>query len=77
MRHTAWQECYLGWLMDEMKREEETEEDVCEKVERSLMKKFRRSIWCQFTKAVRRYELVKRRLRGGLYFRRQGFHADG
>ena len=23
------------------------------------MKKFRRSIWCQFTKAVRRYELVK------------------
>ena len=41
--------------MDEMKREE----DVCEKVERSLMKKFRRSIWCQFTKAVRRYELVK------------------
>ena len=50
---------YLGWLMDEMKREEETEEDVCEKVERSLMKKFRRSVWCQFTKAVRRYELVK------------------
>ena len=30
-----------------------------EEIERSLIKKFRKDIWCKFTKAVREYELIK------------------
>ena len=48
---------YMEWLMREMKRQEA--DDVCHDVELSLRKKFRKSIWCNFTKAINRYELVK------------------
>ena len=48
---------YMEWLMREMKRQEA--DDVCHDVELSLRKKFRKSIWCSFTKAINRYELVK------------------
>lgn len=34
-------------------------EGFAEGVELSLRKKFRKKIWCQFTKALKRYELVK------------------
>lgn len=30
-----------------------------EEVEQSLRKKFRKNIWCKFTKAINEYELVK------------------
>lgn len=48
---------FMGWLMHDMKRQEEQE--ICKQVEESLRKKFKKSIWSNFTKAVRRYELVK------------------
>lgn len=48
---------YLGWLMEAVMNQEE--EEICDKVERSLQKKFRKSIWSPFTKAVKTYELVK------------------
>ncbi len=48
---------YLAWLMAEMKKKEA--DDFCEKVEYSLRKKFRRQIWCNFTKAINQYEMVK------------------
>ena len=35
------------------------ENTFCFDVEQSIRKKFRKSIWCKFTKAVREYELVK------------------
>ncbi len=35
------------------------EEDIKEKTERSLRKKFRKSIWCTFTKALKIYDLLK------------------
>ena len=41
------------------KEQEEEEASVCSKVEESLRKKFRKNIWCRFTKAVKQYELVK------------------
>ena len=51
---------YIAWLLDQMKKEQEEEEaDFCSKVEESLRKKFRKNIWCRFTKAVKQYELVK------------------
>ena len=28
-------------------------------IEKSIIKKFRKSVWCKFTKAIREYELVK------------------
>ena len=54
---------YLAWLMEAMKqkeeakKEEETPEDV--EIEPTIRKKFRKTIWCRFTRAVREYELVK------------------
>lgn len=54
---------YLGWLMEAMKQKEEAkkEEETPEyvEIEQSIRKKFRKTIWCRFTRAVREYELVK------------------
>ncbi len=49
---------YLAWLMESMKQEEE-QQDVYLDIEQSIRKKFKKSIWCKFTKAVKEYELVK------------------
>ncbi len=48
---------YIAWLLDTMKREEEL--DISKDVEKSIRKKFRKNIWCRFTKAINEYELVK------------------
>lgn len=48
---------YTAWLLDHM--QEEQEEEVSARAEQSIRKKFRKSIWCKFTKAINRYELVK------------------
>lgn len=54
---------YLAWLMEAMKQKEEAkkEEKTPEyvEIEQSIRKKFRKTIWCRFTRAVREYELVK------------------
>ncbi|MBR0085740.1 MAG: ATPase [Lachnospiraceae bacterium] len=59
-------EGYTGWLMQEIKRheaEEQMHEDADAEfkriVELSLQKRFRKSIFSKFTKAIREYELVK------------------
>lgn len=33
--------------------------DKCKDVERSIVKKFRKGIWCKFTKAINEYELIQ------------------
>ena len=55
---------YVAWLIDTMKRKEAAEKaaganEYVKEVEQSLRKKFRKSIWCKFTKAINEYELVK------------------
>ena len=54
---------YLAWLMESMKQKEEAqkEDETPEyvEIEQSIRKKFRKTIWCRFTRAVREYELVK------------------
>lgn len=54
---------YLAWLMEAMKQKEEAkkEEETPEyvEIEQSIRKKFRKTIWCRFTRAVREYELLK------------------
>lgn len=48
---------YIAWLLDTVKQQEA--EDYCKEVEKSIRKKFRKTIWCRFVKAVKDYELVK------------------
>ena len=48
---------YITWLMEQVKKQET--EEICEKAERSLQKKFRKAIWTRFTRAIKTYELVK------------------
>ena len=33
--------------------------DRCQEIERSIIKKFRKSIWCKFTNAVNEYQLIQ------------------
>ena len=48
---------YLAWLREELARQDDEQTRL--RVETSLRKRFREKIWCNFTKAVRRYELVQ------------------
>ncbi len=41
----------------EIKRE--PGDEICAQVEKSIRKKFRKNIWCKFTKGINQYELVK------------------
>ena len=54
---------YIAWLIDNMKQKEAAEKagegSFAKDVEQSLRKKFLKSIWCKFTKAINEYELVK------------------
>lgn len=50
---------YLAWLMQKMQEEEQALEITTFDIEQSLRKKFKKSIWSKFTKAVRDYELVQ------------------
>lgn len=48
---------YVSIVMDKMSQKRE--DDFANKVERSIIKTYRKTIWSKFTKAVRDYELVK------------------
>lgn len=48
---------YVSIVMDKMSQKRE--DDFAKKVERSIIKTYRKTIWSKFTKAVRDYELVK------------------
>ncbi len=48
---------YLAWLMGSFEQDEE-EDTFYLDVEQSIRKKFRKDIWCKFTKAVKEYQLV-------------------
>ena len=53
---------YGAWLVAQMKAEmgaAESGEDFARQAEESIRKKFRRTIWCKFTKAINEYGLVK------------------
>ena len=50
---------YIAWLLDAMSEDNESDTDFAKDVELSIRKKFRKKIWCKFTKAINEYELVK------------------
>lgn len=45
---------YIDWLRERM-----NDRNLTEQVELSLRKKFKKSIWCKFTKAINEYQLVQ------------------
>lgn len=51
---------YLTWLMDSTSSLKGSEEEkTYEEIEQDLRKKYRKNIWCRFTKAIRDYDLVQ------------------
>jgi len=48
---------YNTWLVHHLRQQEEA--DLCFKVENSLRKKFRKTIWSRFTQALKQYQLVQ------------------
>ena len=48
---------YIAWLIDRMS--EPQKQDKAKEAEQSLRKKFKKTIWSKFTKAITTYELVK------------------
>mgnify|MGYP000630122331 CR=1 FL=1 len=55
---------YLAWLMADMQQrsEEKSDDEFAAEVEESIRKRFKKSIWSKFTKAINEYELVKVRI---------------
>lgn len=45
--------------MEQIELEEKNASHFAEMAERSIIKKFRRELWCRFTKAVQEYELIQ------------------
>lgn len=52
---------YMQWLMDSMAEEQVSPQadTLYKDIEQSITKKFKKAIWCKFTKAINEYELVQ------------------
>ena len=52
---------YIAWLMADIKKmsAEKSDDEFAAEVEESIRKRFKKSIWSKFTKAINEYELVK------------------
>ena len=51
---------YIAWLMDRLDSQEQSgQQERAREVEQSLRKRFKKTIWSKFTKAINTYELVK------------------
>lgn len=50
---------YLQLYLIRLLEEDELIAEKTAEIERSIIKKFRKTIWCKFTKAINQYELIK------------------
>lgn len=50
---------YLRLYLERILKEDEAVKEKTKEIERSIIKKFRKNIWCKFTKAINTYELIK------------------
>lgn len=50
---------YLQLYLSRLLQEDELIAEKTAEIERSIIKKFRKTIWCKFTKAINQYELIK------------------
>ena len=51
------EEGYMGWLMREMQREQDTEK--CAQIEEGLRKTYHKRLFSKFAKAVRTYDMIQ------------------
>lgn len=51
--------CEDGSVIDNVIDNDSLKSEYCKDVEQSIRKKFRKTIWCKFTKAINEYDLVK------------------
>ena len=76
MKHTALKGGYVGWLMADMKKKEA--DDVCEHVELSIRKKFKKEDLVQIYKKLSENMNWSKRVTGSQYvFPVERFNADG
>lgn len=57
-------EGYLGYMRNQLESDAENEADRfdlerCKKIEKSIIKKYRKTIWSRFVKGIKTYELIK------------------
>jgi tRNA(Ile)-lysidine synthase TilS/MesJ/rhodanese-related sulfurtransferase len=50
---------YLRIQIEQFMEDEKASAERCKDIERCIIKKFRKEIWCKFTKAINEYELIK------------------
>ncbi len=50
---------WLRYLAEQFMQDEQAADRRCKEIERSLIKKFRKEIWSQFTKAINQYHLIE------------------
>jgi tRNA(Ile)-lysidine synthase TilS/MesJ/rhodanese-related sulfurtransferase len=50
---------YLRYKLRQLMSEETKAADRVKQIERSIIKKYRKPIWCRFTKAVKEYDLIQ------------------
>ncbi len=50
---------YLRRRLSQMTASADRQRECCEKIEKSLMKRFRKSIWSRFTKGLNDYEMIQ------------------
>ncbi len=50
---------HAQWLLRKMEKEKVIESQICGEIEKGLQKKFKKSIFSKFAKAIREYELLK------------------
>ena len=50
---------YLRYKLQNLLQEQDKAAERTKDIERSIIKKFRKEIWCRFTKAVREYDLIQ------------------
>jgi tRNA(Ile)-lysidine synthase TilS/MesJ len=50
---------YLRSKLEQFVQTEDTRQDRCKEIERSIIKKFRKKLWRPFTKAINEYELLQ------------------
>ena len=70
---------YHNWLVNSVV-EEENAGNAAERrgeIEKSIRKKFHKQPFTPFARAINTYDMLQPGSCGGLYLRRQGFHAHG
>ncbi|MCD7921425.1 MAG: ATPase [Clostridiales bacterium] len=50
---------FLKYQLAELMKAQDAQKEERAKIERSLIKKFRKNIWCKFTKGINEYEMIR------------------